>query len=381
MALRVELRSSLEGIEPAAWDALTGSDDPFVEHAFLRALETSGSVGAEAGWLPVHVTVWDEDDERLIGALPLYAKDNSWGEFIFDFAWARAAHRAGVDYYPKLVSMAPFTPATGRRLLMTDYADPEAITEALIAGARAAADEVEASSIHLLFLTEPERARAIELGLRPRLSMQFHWDNDGYATFDDYLATFRSSKRKQTRKERRAVARSGLAIEVKEGPALTDADWRAMKGFYRENCLRHGTYGYLNGAFWDAIRERDAHRLVVAMAYREGTPVATSISFEKGAHLYGRYWGCAADHDFLHFELCYYRLIERAIERGLRHFEAGAQGFHKLKRGLLPVEIHSAHWIRDTRLARAVDEYLPHEAMQVKREIALLGERAPFHRA
>lgn len=381
MAFRVELRSGLDGVDAAAWDALTGADDPFVEHAFLHALETSGSVGAEAGWLPIHVTVWDEDDERLVGALPLYAKDNSWGEFIFDFAWARAAHQSGVSYYPKLVSMAPFTPATGRRLLVAEDVDADAVTEALVAGARAAAEEVEASSIHLLFLTHEERDRTIDLGLRPRLSMQFHWDNDGYRTFEDYLATFRASKRKQTRKERRVVAESGLEIEVKEGPALTDGDWRAMKAFYRENCLRHGTYGYLNGSFWDTIRETAAHRVVAGLAYRGGEPVATSISFEKGGHLYGRYWGCAAEHDFLHFELCYYRPIERAIARGLRHFEAGAQGFHKLKRGLLPVEIHSAHWIRDGRLARAIDDYLPHEAMQVKREIALLKERAPFHRA
>ncbi|HJL14648.1 MAG TPA: GNAT family N-acetyltransferase [Sandaracinaceae bacterium LLY-WYZ-13_1] len=380
MGLRVELRTGLDGLDPAEWDALAGDDDPFVEHAFLRALETSGSVGADAGWQPIHVLVRDEDEDRLVGALPLYAKDNSWGEFIFDFAWARASHQAGVPYYPKLVGMAPFTPATGRRFLVADDADFEEVTAALLAGARAAADEVEASSIHLLFLTDAERARAVELGLRPRLSVQFHWENDGYESFDDYLSRFRSSKRKQVRKERRQVAESDLEVAVEEGPALGETEWRALKSFYRENCLRHGTYGYLTPAFWDAIRASDAHRLVVALAYRRGEPVAASINFEKGAHLYGRYWGCVEDHDFLHFELCYYRLIERAIERGLRHFEAGAQGFHKLKRGLLPTEIHSAHWIREPRIARAVAEFLPNEAMQVKREIALLTERSPFHR-
>lgn len=378
MELRIELRSGLEGIAPEAWDALAGENDPFVEHAFLHALEVSGSVGADAGWQPLHVTVWS--GERLIGALPLYAKDNSWGEFIFDFAWARAAHQAGLPYYPKLVAMAPFTPATGKRFLVADDVDRVEVTRALLTGARAAADEVDASSIHLLFLTDEERRLAVELGFAPRLSVQFHWDDDGYATFDDYLGRFRSKKRKQVRKERRAVAESGLEIAVKEGPELTADDWDAIHRFYRENCMRHGSYGYLTPGFFDVVRRTDAHRLVAAIAYRRGTPVAASINFEKGAHLYGRYWGCLEDHDFLHFELCYYRLIERAIARGMTHFEAGAQGFHKLKRGLLPVEIHSAHWIREPALAEAVGRYLPSEAFQVKAEIAALHDRAPFHR-
>lgn len=378
MGYRVELRTGLGDLAQEAWDALTGAVDPFVEHAFLHALETSGSIGRDAGWLPLHVTVWE--DARLLGALPLYVKDNSWGEFIFDFAWARAAQQAGIDYYPKLVGMVPFTPATGRRLLIADDADPEEVTSALLAGARAAADEVGASSIHVLFLTSTERERLVARGLSPRLSLQFHWDDEGYECFDDYLGRFRSSKRKQVRKERQRVAQSGLDVVVKEGPALDDVDWHALKTFYRQNCLRHGSYGYLTPRFWDEIRETHAHRLVAALAYGDGTPVAASINFEKGGHLYGRYWGCAEEHEFLHFELCYYRLIERAIERKMTHFEAGAQGFHKLKRGLMPTEIHSAHWIRDPRLAGVIREYLPSEAMEVKREIELLEARAPFHR-
>ncbi|MCA9608483.1 MAG: N-acetyltransferase, partial [Myxococcales bacterium] len=248
MELRIELRGSLEDIDPAAWDALTGDDDPFVEHAFLRALETSGSVGEEAGWVPVHVTAWI--DERLVGALPLYAKDHSWGEFIFDFAWARAASQAGVHYYPKLVSMAPFTPATGKRFLLADDVDGDAIRAGLIAGARAAADELEASSVHLLFLTDEERRQAVELGMRPRLSVQFHWENEGFSTFDDYLAKFRSSKRKQVKKERRAVAESGLDIRLLTGPELGDAEWQAVVRFYRANCHAHGSFPYLSPAFF-----------------------------------------------------------------------------------------------------------------------------------
>lgn len=378
METRLELREGLDGLDASAWDALVGGDDPFVEYAFLRALETSGSVGEEAGWRPIHVTAWRGD--RLVGALPLYEKDHSWGEYIFDFAWARAANQLRIPYYPKLVSMTPFTPATGRRFLVADDVDHAETVGQLIVGARAAAEEVDASSIHLLFLTREERELACAAGMRPRLSTQFHWDNDGYESFDDYLARFRSSKRKQIRKERRTVAESGLDVRLVAGPDLSDADWRAMRRFYQENCLSHGQHPYLRPAFFEEIRRKHADRVLVGLAYEGKEPVAVSINFHKGAHLYGRYWGCRSTHDFLHFELCYYRLIEHAIARGLRHFEAGAQGFHKLKRGLLPAEIHSAHWVREPRLARAVNEYLPSEAFAVKAEIAALNERSPFHR-
>lgn len=378
MALRIELASDLSAIAASRWDALAGDDDPFVEHAFLRGLETSGSVGADTGWQPLHLLAFR--DEALAGALPLYAKTDSWGEFIFDFAWARAAQHAGIPYYPKLVSMVPFTPATGRRILVAKGEDEDEITRALIAGAREAAERVDASGLHILFVTREERDRACGAGLAPRLSSQFHWHNEGYASFDDFLARFRADKRKQVRRERREVAESGLTIAIKEGPELEPGEWSALKRFYREGVGRHGSYPYLRPAFFDALRDTHAHRVVAALAYRDGTPVAASLSFEKGAHLYGRYWGAREDHEFLHFELCYYRLIERAIERKLRRFEAGAQGFHKLRRGMLPAQIHSAHWIADPRLAAAVHEYLPSEAADVGAEIALLTERSPFRR-
>ncbi len=378
MTLRLEIGTKLDAIDAAAWDALTGDDDPFVEHAFLRALETSGSVGANAGWEPVHVTAWR--GERLVGALPLYAKDNSWGEFIFDFGWARAAQRARIPYYPKLVSMVPFTPATGRRLLVASGEDEAEIGAALIGGARAAATELGASSLHLLFVTREERERATEVGLRPRLTLQFHWHNEGYATFDDFLGRFRAEKRKQVKKERRRVVESGLELAVKEGPELDARDWSAIARFYREGVARHGSYPYLTPTFFERIRETHASRVVAGLAYRRGAPVAASLCFEKGAHLYGRYWGCVEEHEHLHFELCYYALIERAIAKKMRRFEAGAQGFHKLARGMLPAEIHSAHWIRDRQLAAAVDDYLPAEARETLEEIALLRERSPFHR-
>jgi uncharacterized protein len=366
-------------LDAAAWDALTGDDDPFVEHAFLSALEESGSVGPGTGWVPRHVTVWREGE--LAGALPLYLKDVSWGEFIFDFQWARAAQQARIAYYPKLVSMVPFTPATGRRLLVRDDASRAEALGALLRGARATCEAERASSLHLLFLTDDERRAAIELGaMRPRLSLQFHWHNEGWSSFDAYLDAMRSPARKQIRRERREVAASGVRIALARGTELDDLEWSALVTFYRTNCARHGSYPYLTSRFFERIRATHAHRLLACIAYRSDEPIAASINFEKGGHLYGRYWGAIEESEVLHFELCYYRLIEHAIERGLRRFEAGAQGAHKLKRGLMPAAVHSAHWIEHPRLAAAVDDYLPHEAMQVHAEIEALAAQGPFKR-
>ncbi len=377
--MEVRVHAGVSEIPAASWDALAGDDDPFVEHAFLDALEQSGTVGPGTGWQPVHVTVWDGDS--LVGALPLYAKDDSWGEFIFDFQWARAAQQLRVPYYPKLTSMVPFTPATGRRLLLRPGVDAPAVVALLIGGARAVADAIDASGLHVLFTTDEETALLTEVGgLHPRVSMQFHWHNEGYADFDAYLEAFRAPSRKQVRRERRDVAQSGLEIAVKTGPELDDAEWASLDTFYRINCARHGSQPYLTPAFFDRIRATHAHRLVAVLASRGGVPIAGSINFEKGAHLYGRYWGCTEETEFLHFEVCYYRLIERAIAGSMRRFEAGAQGTHKLKRGLVPAETHSAHWLREARLARAVVASLPREAEAVRAELEALREGSPFKR-
>jgi len=371
--------SELSSVDPAAWDALAGEDDPLVEHAFLKALEESRTVGGDSGWLPTHVTVWD--GERLVGALPLYEKDHSYGEFIFDWAWADAAMRLGIHYYPKLVGMVPVTPATGRRILVAEDVDRGAVVDRLVEGAFEAAEQTGASSIHLLFLRDDERR---DLGdherLRPRLTQQFHWTNEGYVSFDDFLGTFRSSMRKQVRRERRRVAESGLDIRVTSGSELDDRDWRALRRFYVDTCAKRGSPPYLTGDFFHRIREALPKRVVVAMAYRSGVPVAGSLNFEKGNNLYGRYWGCDEEHEFLHFELCYYRLIERAIERGMKRFEAGAQGTHKLRRGLMPSPIHSVHWIRHPVLARAIGEFLPREAFAMQRQMEELAKHGPFRR-
>lgn len=377
--MRAELRTSLAGIDADAWDALATDDDPFADHAFLRALETSGSVGPGTGWEPVHVTVWDA--KRLVGALPLYVKHHSYGEYIFDWSWASAAERAGIRYYPKLVSMAPFTPATGTRLLCARDVDRAAVADAVVRGVFAAQTEVRASSVHLLFLREDERALFLAHGpFMARLSTQFHWHNDGYASFDDFLGRFRSALRKQVHRERRRVRESGLDVRVLEGGELGDAEWNALAGFYFDTCQRRGSGPYLTRAFFDALRRTHAARVVAALAYRGRVPVAGTLNFQKGRHLYGRYWGATEEQPGLHFELCYYRLIERAIAQGLTRFEAGAQGTHKLRRGLMPAEVHSAHWIGHSALGRAVAEFLPREAESVREENASLALHGPFRR-
>lgn len=374
----------LTEIAPDAWDALTGDDDPFVEHAFLSLLEESKSVGRGTGWDPQHVTIWDEG--RLVGALPTYLKDDSWGEFVFDFQWARAAQAARIRYYPKLVAMVPYTPATGRRLLVHPDREREPIVRALLEGARALATSEGASSVHVNYLEERERDEALALGWpKARLSVQFHfWNQDEhgqpYASFEAFLERFRSSGRKQVRRERRDAQASGITVRTKTGAELDAKDWKALDTFYRINVARHGSYPYLTPAFFAEMPARLAHRVVASIAYRGSEPIAGTLNFEKGAHLYGRYWGSVDDAPFLHFECCYYQLIERAIEKRMTRFEAGAQGHHKLKRGLLPAEVHSVHWMRDPRLGMAVESFLPEEAAAVRREIELLADEGPFRK-
>lgn len=378
--MHIELVPSLNSVPSTAWDALTGDDDPFVEHAFLNALEESGSVGRESGWIPLHVTVYDE--KKLVGALPLYVKTHSYGEYIFDFGWANAAHQLRLRYYPKLVSMTPFTPATGRRFLIHPDHEKSKIVDAILLGVDEAVRVTKASSAHLLFLNDEERALIGKHGgYAPRASVQFHWHAQGDKTFEEYLMRFRAEPRKQVRRERRKVAESGLAIREVSGAELSASEWQTLDAFYRDTCMRKGSEPYLSETFFDCLRASDAKQRVVAVLAEEaGRIVAATLNFEKGAHLYGRYWGALEAYDSLHFELCYYRLIERAIRKGHTRFEAGAQGIHKLKRGLLPSRIASAHRIENERLREAVFDFVARESMGVDHEIAELMHDSPFHR-
>ncbi len=378
-SIDIRILSSVASVNADAWDELVGTDDPFVEHAFLSLLEQSGSVGRDSGWEPMHVTVWR--DERLVGALPLYLKAHSYGEYIFDWGWADAASRLGLNYYPKLVAMVPMTPVTGRRFLFAPSEDPAKLVRRLIDGCLDVAESTGASSVHLLFLSPEEQEWVDRDGrLMKRLSFQFHWQNAGYDTFEDFVGEFRSSMRKKLRKERRIAAKADLRIEELRGGELSVADWRALERLYRATCGRKGSYPYLTPEFFElAPSTLDGSTLVFA-AKDAGRIVAASINFSKGGHLYGRYWGATQRHGMLHFELCYYRLIEHAIDHRLRRFEAGAQGTHKLRRGLMPVPIYSAHWVRHPVLRQAVADFLPREALSVQQEIRELGHHGPFRR-
>jgi predicted N-acyltransferase len=381
--IELTILSSIAGVPAHEWDALAGDDDPFLEHAFLLALETSESVGDSAGCVPRLVLA--RQDGRLRGAVPLYLKTNSYGEFIFDWAWADAARRARIRYYPKLVAAIPFTPATGHRLLIAPdaggAADTVAVRRALLRGVEEVATGEGASSVHFLFCTEEEKQELARGAYVPRLSMQFHWENRRdrpFESFDDYLSIFRSRNRKQVRKERAGAAAHGLTFRTAIGTELEDADWAALYRFYSANVARHHGIEYLQPAFFEIVRATLPHRLVATLAYRGSTAVAGTVNFEKGRHLYGRYWGCLEEFEMLHFELCYYRLIERAIERGYTRFEAGAQGEHKLKRGLLPAYTHSAHWIRHPQLGAAIADFLAAEATSVAEHAAMYASHSPF---
>lgn len=372
-----QLLRSLSVLPRGEWNALVGKVDPFAEYDFLACLEDSGSLDEESGWQPNHLLL--RDGSELIAALPLYKKEHSYGEYIFDFAWADAAYRAGLPYYPKLVAMVPFTPATGKRLLVAEgelYGERvRALRDALLE----TLDESGLSSLHLNFLTEPERDVLIEdPRFLPRETLQFHFTNPGYGSFDDFLGELRSSARKQIRRERREANSLGLEIELLEGDAIGRQDLLTMGELYRLTCLRKGSYPYLEPRFFELAYERLRPWIVLVVARQQEQVIAASISFKKGAHLYGRYWGAYEELPHLHFELCYYRLIEYAITYGLTRVEAGAQGPHKIKRGFLPSTIHSVHAFAHPGLHSGIAEYLVRERDANARQIEAAMRHSPF---
>jgi uncharacterized protein len=370
---------SISEIDRAAWDALEHGPSPFLRHGFLTALETSRSIGQRSGWLPRYVVL--EEGGRLIGAVAAFVKRDSYGEYIFDWEWAGASERAGVPYYPKLVIAAPATPATGRRLLVAPGVDRAQALARLVAGVRQVADAERCSSIHWLFVTPDERAALAEHGFAARLSMQFHWRDRGYDSFDDFLAALTSRKRKQLRKERAAARGAVDAIELVAGDALCADDLAAMDRFYRTTVDEHGGQAYLAPGFFTALQRELPEAMRFARARRGGQTVAGALFLETDQALYGRYWGADEPIEMLHFELAYYVGIERAIERRLPLFEAGAQGGHKLLRGFDPSPTHSCHWLRHAGLDRAVRGFLVDEAAAIERHMARLAERLPYRQA
>jgi len=373
----------ISGIEPAEWDRLNRGDYPFVRHAFLDGLERSGCVEPDTGWQPRHALVYEDAGlTRLAGAAPLYLKSHSWGEYVFDWAWADAYERAGLAYYPKLLCAVPFTPATGPRLLVAPgAADPAAVRQALIRGMIDDAESLEVSSVHWLF-TDSDDTRALEAeGLLKRTGNQFHWTNRGFAGFGDYLASLTSKRRKQIRRERRQVREAGLSVRMLEGTELDTPHWDAMFGFYRSTVRERGAIPYLTRELFAHLAAHMAPYTAMAAARDAGGAlIAGALYFKGGDTLYGRYWGAAAFYEGLHFEACYYQPIEHCLRRGIPRFEAGAQGEHKLNRGLLPTPTHSAHWLAHPRFADAVREFVAVEARHVERYSAVLDRHSPFRR-
>ncbi len=372
--------TDLAELPAAQWDACAGTGDPFVRHAFLQALEESGCATPETGWAPQHL-VMEGPDGRLAGAVPMYLKSHSYGEYVFDHAWAHAFERAGGDYYPKLQVAVPFTPVSGRRFLVPEGPGREHATRLLLAGCIEAARRFEVSSLHIAFPTENEWRLMGEAGLLLRTDEQFHWVNEGYETFDDFLGQLTSRKRKALKKERReALAGGEIAIDVLTGSDIREDHWDAFFEFYIDTGNRKWGTPYLNRAFFSLLGERMAESVVLVMARRGGRYIAGALNLMGGDALYGRYWGCSEDHRYLHFEVCYYQAIDYAIAHGLARVEAGAQGPHKLARGYRPIRTYSAHWVRDPGFHKALADYLDHERREIEAEIASLGEHTPFRR-
>jgi predicted N-acyltransferase len=371
------LIDDLGEIAAEAWNALAGDENPFLRHEFLRALELSGSVGGDTGWLPRHLIVEDAD-RTLLGAVPLYIKAHSYGEYVFDHGWADAWERAGGRYYPKLVAAVPFTPVPGPRILVAPGAAAAARRQVVAETLIAAAQQLGVSSLHVNFIEDEDRAALADCGCLLRLGYQFHWENRGYRTFDDFLGALSSRKRKAIRKERRAVADSGVRIARLTGGDLKPAHWDAFYELYVETGSRKWGWPYLTQDFFHRLGATMADKVMLVLAEYQGRKVGGALNLIGRDALYGRNWGGSEAIPFLHFEACYYQAIEFAIERGLARVEAGAQGEHKIQRGYLPVETWSAHWIRDPGFRQAIADFLKRETAAAKREIAALAEYGPY---
>ena len=378
------LHPSIAEISAADWDGCAcaaqapdaaAGGNPFVSHAFLLALEDSGSAGAKTGWLPQHAALRDPMG-RVQAVAPMYAKGHSYGEYVFDHGWANALERAGGDYYPKLQVAVPFSPVPGPRLLCRPGIPPAAMGQAL----QQACAQLNLSSVHATFCTEAERDALATSGWLPRLGVQYHWANAGYASFDEFLDALSSRKRKAIRRERRDANACGLRFLALRGNEILPRHWDAFYRFYMSTVDRKWGSAYLTRRFFPMLSERLGDQVVLMLAEQGGTPVAGALNLVGAGALYGRNWGCRGDWPFLHFELCYYRAIDFAIEHGLQRVEAGAQGQHKIQRGYLPTATHSAHWIAHEGFRRAIAGFLEQERPAMQAEIAALGEASPFRR-
>ena len=372
--MKLHVASSLENVPPPEWNRLAGNN-PFLQHAFLHALHETGCAGPDTGWAPQYLLL--QDGDQLAGAMPLYLKSHSYGEYVFDWAWADAYHRHGIEYYPKLLSAIPFTPVVGARLLTrkAEYRDQ------LIAGPLELARQSGTTSLHVLFPAETDRNRLAAHGFLLRQGRQFHWKNNDYADFDAFLAQLSHDKRKKIRQERRKVLDARISFRWLEGAAITEKDWRFFMRCYGQTYHEHHSSPYLNLEFFLRIGGSMPDNITLIRAERNGSPVAASLLIHNDTHLYGRHWGAIEHHPLLHFEACYYQGIEYAIARGLQVFEGGAQGEHKMARGLMPVTTHSAHWLAHPQFAAAIENFLDRESALMTQHEHELAARTPFKSA
>lgn len=374
---RTQLRyhEGIEEIPAPDWDALLAGDQPFLRHAWFAALEATSRVGAGTGWQPAHATLWEND--RLLAAMPLYLKQHSMGEYVFDWSWAEAYARHGLDYYPKWLAAVPFTPVPGQRVIGRDAPARHALLRAVLDTARASG----LSSLHMLFAAEDEIRAAAAAGCMLRQTIQFHWQNRGYTDFEGFLAALDRDRRKKIRQERRRVREAGVSLRTLEGASIGPADWAFFTRSYERTYALHHSAPYLDLAFFTRIGRELAAHCVLLVASRDGRDIAASLLLRDHAALYGRYWGALEDISCLHFEACYYAPIEYAISHGLARFEGGAQGEHKLARGLEPVLTHSAHWIADPRFAEAIARFLARESAGMASHVDELEARNPLRHA
>ena len=361
-------------MDAARWDELAAGN-PTLSHAYLDAMHATGCAVARTGWRPQYLTLWD--GARLEGAVPLYAKAHSFGEYVFDWAWAEAYERHGIAYYPKLVCAVPFTPATGPRILCSGETARSALAGALLDLAR----ESGVSSLHVLFPRDEDAAALRKLGLLERTGIQFHWRNPGYGSFDDFLGALSHDKRKKIRQERKRVAESGVALRRLTGREAGASDWDFFTSCYRRTYREHRSTPYLNRAFFGELGRRIPDNVLLVIAERDGRPIAAALDLFGGGALYGRYWGAMEYVPGLHVEACYYQAIEFCIERGIALFEGGAQGEHKHARGFLPETTRSFHWLAHPAFNRAVDEFLGREGAHIAAYVDELNDRSPFRKS
>lgn len=376
----IEVRDTLAQIDPAEWNALSDGSNPFIRHEFLYALETTGCVTPRTGWYPRHVLVFDnQSPRRLIAACPAYVKTNSYGEFVFDWSWADAYEQQGLDYYPKMISAVPFTPATGRRLLIREDQNEAQLAALLQAACLQFCEQESVHSMHWLFITDTESQWLQQQGLPIRYDCQYHWHNAGYRHFDDFLHDCTSKRRRVIRRERRKVADSGVVLTRRSGGSLSADEWALVHHFYSSTFDRKWGSPSLTLPFFERIGEvLGDESMIVFAGYPGNTPIACAIFFQGSTHLYGRFWGCSEHIDHLHFEACYYQGIEHAIEHGLAVFEPGAQGEHKIMRGFRPTLTRSAHWIAHPGFRNAIQRYLDHEQPLILERQQELMQLLPF---